>query len=49
MKVSETLRYDMSVGEARLLALAHERENAGGESCPKDPRFHRADVGILES
>ena len=39
----------MSVRYARLRALAHERENGGGESCAERARFDRADVGILES
>jgi hypothetical protein len=34
--------------QARLLALAHERENGSGESYPEHPRFDRGDVGILE-
>jgi hypothetical protein len=39
----------MSVRQARLRALAHERENGGSESRPKRPTFDLADVGILES
>src|SRR5205823_10524037 len=49
VKLSEALRDHVSVWEARLGALVHERENGGGKSCPERPAFDRADVGILES
>jgi len=47
-QLRETLRDYLRVREARVLTLAHERVNGGGESCPERPRFERADVGILE-
>ena len=47
--VGEALRDGIRVRQTRLRAVAHERENGGGERCPERPRLDRADVGSLES
>jgi hypothetical protein len=48
-KLSEALRDGIRVQETRLRALAHERNNGGGEGCPELPGFDRANVGSLQS
>jgi IS5 family transposase len=48
-ELSEPLRDDISMREARVRTLAQKRENRASESRPERPRFDRARVDGLES
>ena len=46
-KLGESVRYDVSVPEVRLGALAREGDQGRGQSGPERRRFERANVGTL--
>src|SRR5687768_8942515 len=45
----ETVGNDFRIDEIRILALAQERRNGGGEGCAECPSLNRGDVGVRES
>ena len=47
--VCETLGNDLRTDEIRILALAQEGRNGGGEGCAECVSMNRGDVGVLES